>query len=151
MALALALTAPLPLQADLQKRQSPKQQAMGNEPVHQVHQFFAQFPKISGTPSSATNNRAPSHRFTPAEDIGSLSAPLALPAPLASQGLKRSAAFLERFTGINPLSLRIIEKHQFFLFMDMRAEFQWASFKMTNATWHQAAEVFNQRLTLVDC
>jgi hypothetical protein len=35
---------------------------------------------------------------------------------------------------------------EFFLFMDMRAEHQWASFNMTSRKWVAATSAYNERL-----
>jgi hypothetical protein len=71
---------------------------------------------------------------------------LPLPSSAAEKQLTRSQIIFSISTQINPLSLLIQGDTEFFLFMDMRSEFQWASFSMTSRKWVVATETYNHRL-----
>ena len=60
--------------------------------------------------------------------------------------LTRSQLIFSIATSIDPHSLAIERKDEFFLFMDMRAEDQWASFSMTCRKWVNATNIFNTQL-----
>ncbi|KAG2101368.1 uncharacterized protein F5147DRAFT_548300, partial [Suillus discolor] len=49
-------------------------------------------------------------------------------------------------TGIDPRSLAMQDSDEFYLFMDMRAEFKWLSYQMTSKRWALATEEYNLRL-----
>ncbi|CAA7261854.1 unnamed protein product [Cyclocybe aegerita] len=78
------------------------------------------------------------------ETLDSLTAPLSKPP--AQSNLTRSQLLFSVATSINPLSLSIKGKSEFFLFMDMRAEFQWVTFSMTSQKWVSATQLFNSCL-----
>jgi hypothetical protein len=72
-----------------------------------------------------------------------------LSTPLQSpdlQGLTRSQRLFSIATHTDIRSLSISGSPEFFLFMDMRAEKGWASFKMTPRAWVAAANEYNTRL-----
>jgi hypothetical protein len=75
--------------------------------------------------------------------IARLCAPLKLPDP--SQ-LTRSQRLFSIATDTDVRTLVIKEPHEFFLFMNIRAERQWASFNMTPRKWVSATEHYNLRL-----
>ena len=74
---------------------------------------------------------------------------LNLPKPNLS-GQMRSQRLFSVATGIDPRSLRISndpsEVTEFFLFMQLREERQWASFRMTPFNWLCATSLFNTKL-----
>ncbi|KAG0692816.1 hypothetical protein DFH29DRAFT_1043843 [Suillus ampliporus] len=61
-------------------------------------------------------------------------------------GQTPSQLFFSIATGIDPRSLTIRDSDEFYLFMDMRAEFKWLSYQMTSKRWVLAAEDYNHRL-----
>jgi hypothetical protein len=75
-----------------------------------------------------------------------LQQPLALPPALREKGLTRTQLLFSERTTIHPDALHIRNGNEFFLFMDMRIEFQWTSFGMTAAKWVPATETYNNRL-----
>ena len=58
----------------------------------------------------------------------------------------RSQQLFLAATGIHPDSLMIKGADEFFLFMDMCAEFQWVSYEMTSRKWVDAMEQYNHQL-----
>jgi hypothetical protein len=71
-----------------------------------------------------------------------------LPKPVASNGekLTRSQVFYSLATNTDISSLSVGRGAEFFLFMNMRAEFQWVSYNMTSQKWVLAAKEYNRRL-----
>ena len=69
-----------------------------------------------------------------------------LPLPVRHPELTRSQLIFSISTSIDPRSLAIERKDEFFLFMEMRAEHQWASFSMTCRKWVTATSSFNTQL-----
>lgn len=61
-------------------------------------------------------------------------------------GLTPSQQVFSISTGLNPLSMVIAGGDEFFLFMNLRAEHQWASHSMTPRKWVQAAGIYNTEL-----
>ncbi|KAG1776098.1 hypothetical protein EV702DRAFT_1269133 [Suillus placidus] len=61
-------------------------------------------------------------------------------------GQTRSQRLFSIATGINPHSLTIQHSDEFYLFMNMRAEFKWLSYQMTSKRWVQATEEYNCHL-----
>ncbi|KAI0368260.1 hypothetical protein BV20DRAFT_1037239 [Pilatotrama ljubarskyi] len=49
-------------------------------------------------------------------------------------------------TGLNPASFSIEAGDEFFLFMDLRAKHQWASYAMTPQKWVEAASIYDTKL-----
>ncbi|THG92922.1 hypothetical protein EW026_g8156 [Hermanssonia centrifuga] len=77
-----------------------------------------------------------------------------LPAPAddttngsGSDGLTRSERLFAIHTGINPLSLKISSDSEFYTFMDLRFEEEWASYKMMSRKYVEATDLYNIRLT----
>jgi hypothetical protein len=62
------------------------------------------------------------------------------------QGLTRSERLFSTMTKTNIQSLLINDSAEFFLFMDMRAEKGWASFKMNPRLWVIATNEYNLQL-----
>jgi hypothetical protein len=77
--------------------------------------------------------------------LARLSTPLTLP-PGPPQ-LTRSQRVFALTTRIDPRSLILKDASEFYLFMEMRAEMQWVSFKMTGPKWVTATLEYNRRLT----
>ena len=63
-----------------------------------------------------------------------------------ADGLTRSQRLFSLATNIDPRSLTIQENVEFYLFMDMRAEFKWISHEMSPKRWVDATAEFNRRL-----
>lgn len=70
------------------------------------------------------------------------------PLPLIDSDLTRCQQFFSRFSGMDVRALSIIGSDEFFLFMDLRAENEWATFRMTPRKWVHATEEFNKRLEI---
>ena len=60
--------------------------------------------------------------------------------------LTRSQLIFSLATQTDPRTLTIQRGDEFFLFMDLRAEHQWASYKMTSHKWILATKAYNLRL-----
>lgn len=69
-----------------------------------------------------------------------------LPLPQDGKKLTRSQRLFSAFTGISAESLTISDDAEFFLFMEMRTEFQWATNNMTPIMLTQATAEYNKRL-----
>ncbi len=61
-------------------------------------------------------------------------------------GLTRSQQVFSRLTALDPRSLRIETSTECFFFMDLRAERQWASFKMNAYRWASATKDHNRQI-----
>jgi hypothetical protein len=61
-------------------------------------------------------------------------------------GQTRSQRLFSISTGIDPRSLTFQSSDEFYMFMDMRAEFKWLSYQMTSKRWVLATEEYNCRL-----
>jgi hypothetical protein len=61
-------------------------------------------------------------------------------------GQTRSQRLFSIATGIDPRSLTFKNSDEFYLFMNMRAEFKWLSYQMTSKRWVLATEEYNRRL-----
>lgn len=66
---------------------------------------------------------------------------------LPGSDLTPSQALFSKLTELDARCLRIERGDEFYVFMDLRAELQWASFKMNAFKWVQATEEYNKRLT----
>ncbi|KAJ3554298.1 hypothetical protein NM688_g3185 [Phlebia brevispora] len=147
----------------------PAQSAVSGSKQTELHSFFASQGKVSNTAqcdSSMQIGLAKTAKPTCNQTaiIGSsgklqalqlaqqdiLKLTQKLPLPNASAGLTRSQAFFTRLTAIDVRALKIDGSSEFFLFMDMREEFQWASFHMNPFKWVRAAHKFNGRLTALN-
>jgi hypothetical protein len=81
--------------------------------------------------------------------LDALRRPLPLPLSLRNKGLTRSQLIFSIGTAIDPRALQITGDEEFYLFMDMRAEYQWTSFGMTASKWAPAAKLYNSRLEAI--
>jgi hypothetical protein len=61
-------------------------------------------------------------------------------------GMTRSQHFFTIAMRIDARAMQILGNIKFHLFMDMREEFAWISFKMTPKQWALATETYNTRL-----
>ncbi|KAG2113704.1 hypothetical protein DEU56DRAFT_692292, partial [Suillus clintonianus] len=61
-------------------------------------------------------------------------------------GMTRSQHFFTIATRIDARAMQITGDTEFHLFMAMREEFKWVSFKMTPRQWVLATETYNLRL-----
>ncbi|KAG2159435.1 uncharacterized protein EDB93DRAFT_1075128, partial [Suillus bovinus] len=61
-------------------------------------------------------------------------------------GMTRSQHFFTIATRIDAHAMQISGNTEFHLFMDMRAEFAWISFKMMPKQWVVATETYNNHL-----
>ncbi|TFY52964.1 hypothetical protein EVG20_g10326 [Dentipellis fragilis] len=103
-----------------------------------INTFFPPQPKCAAAATRGTSSSIPAALTTP------------VPAPVPLKGLSRSEALFALTTGIHPHALRISSNDEFFLFMDMRDEHQWASFSMNSQLWVAATEEYNMRLLAKD-
>jgi hypothetical protein len=94
---------------------------------------------------------------TPKDSIASVSIapppstdPFQLPVGANLQGLTKSQRLFSVATRIDVRSLTISTDDEFYLFMAMRAERGWASFKMTAHKWVTETDLYNTRLEEVD-
>ena len=63
-------------------------------------------------------------------------------------GLTCSQHLFSLATNIDARALVIQESGEFYLFMDMRAEFKWVSHEMTSKQWVEATVEYNQHLVV---
>ncbi|KAG2738225.1 hypothetical protein P692DRAFT_201842822 [Suillus brevipes Sb2] len=79
---------------------------------------------------------------------GTSNSPQSDPPVLASTvaGQTRSQRLFSISTGIHPRSLTFQNSDEFYLFMEMRAEFKWLSYQMTSKRWVMATEEYNHCL-----
>lgn len=66
---------------------------------------------------------------------------------VGSSALTPSQALFSRLTELDIRCLRIGQGVEFFIFMDLRAELGWASFKMNAFKWVNATQEYNNKLT----
>ncbi|THG93316.1 hypothetical protein EW026_g7888 [Hermanssonia centrifuga] len=83
----------------------------------------------------------------PATNAKELCVPLPLP---PSSKLTRSQLLFNILTGVDHRALIITGDVEFFLFMDLRKEFQWASFRMTPRGYVEATQLYNEQLERVN-
>lgn len=76
-------------------------------------------------------------------ELSSLTRPLP---PPTTAGLTRSQLLFSIGTDMDVRSLVVQGDVEFYLFMEMRAEFQWTSFAMTSQKWVSATHIYNERL-----
>ena len=91
--------------------------------------------------SSATVYPQHAQKLTTASTEASLMLPR-----FCVNGLTRSQRLFSLATNIDPRSLLIQGDSEFFLFMDMRAEFKWISHEMTPKRWVEATAEYNKRM-----
>ena len=126
------------------------------------HSMSAQPSAPAGTPRHTTNSNKP---FPTADGLTtnpstmamvtvchqraltttSTDSPLMLPR-VSVDGLTRSQRLFSLTTNIDPRSLLIQGDNEFYLFMDMRADFKWVSHEMTPKRWVNATGEYNKRL-----
>lgn len=75
--------------------------------------------------------------------VETLNCPLKLP---PASKLTRSQHLFTIRTLMDPRMLAIKENMEFYMFMDMRAEFKWYSLSMTSQKWVSATRLYNERL-----
>ena len=73
-----------------------------------------------------------------------------VPLPPDGAGLTRSQRLFTISTGVRVDSLTIARGDEFFLFMKLRAQHQWASFRMTAPKWVEATKAYNAELELAN-
>lgn len=101
--------------------------------------------EVSKLPSmSARPSQAPTTEPQPTVDVSTLHIRPEL------QNMTRSQRLFSIMTGIDARSLTISSKDEFFLFMDLRAERQWASFRMNPNKLVAETNEFNKRLDQIN-
>jgi hypothetical protein len=110
-----------------------------------LNQFFNAHSQTMPVPSTAISSF--DSGVQPHQALIHLSTPLKL---TDSSKLTRSQCLFAVATRTDPRSMAIKEDYEFFLFMDMRAEFQWASFNMTSRKWVMATQAYNTRLEAIN-
>ena len=69
--------------------------------------------------------------------------PICLPVPTIS-GTTRSQILISLVTGLDPRSLKFSNNDdEFYLFMELRAEYKWVTYNMSALNWVEAASIFN--------
>ncbi|KAJ3550924.1 hypothetical protein NM688_g4971 [Phlebia brevispora] len=113
---------------------------------HQREAKLAECHLASNTPASIPSFAPASTPFTfkRSRDIRDLM--IKLP-QMQGSNLTPSQALFSSLTELDIRCLRIQQGNEFFMFMDLRARFQWASFKMNAFKWVSAAEEYNKALT----
>ncbi|KAG6379440.1 hypothetical protein JVT61DRAFT_11910 [Boletus reticuloceps] len=66
-------------------------------------------------------------------------------------GLTHSQRLFSLATNIDACALVIMESSEFYLFMDMRAEFKWVSHEMMSKRWVEATAEYNKCLVANFC
>ncbi|KAF9032463.1 hypothetical protein BDZ89DRAFT_1063369 [Hymenopellis radicata] len=124
----------------------------GSSSIGPIYSFFSRqaappevvLPAATSTISTSTRKQTSST----SERLSTLQN--SLPPPKFSPGrnkqLTRSQLLLMHHTNIDPRSLSVSSPSEFYLFMDLRAEHQWASFSMSPAKWKDATRLYNQAL-----
>lgn len=113
-----------------------------------VHTFF-KFQPSSGHNSEkkAKGNLTVGNKGVPGHSEHSTESSLMQPLPLPpTAGLTRSQVLFSIGTAMDVRSLAVQGDIEFYLFMEMRAEFQWTSFAMTSQKWVSATHIYNERL-----
>ena len=120
-----------------------------------VHTFFRFQPPPASTSTNKQSNQpriskvaGPGQAQRAAATVNDMSINLLTrPLPLPSHSkLTRTQLVFSVATSIDPRMLRINGDTEFYLFMDMRAEFQWTSFAMSSQKWASATHIYNSRL-----
>ncbi|KAG2059579.1 hypothetical protein BDR06DRAFT_1066230, partial [Suillus hirtellus] len=86
------------------------------------------------------------HRIAPALALAT-QLPPDLPSAGINNAITRSQHLFSIATGIDPRSLTFQNSDEFYLFMNMQAEFKWVSYQMTSKCWVLAMEEYNRCLT----
>ncbi|KAJ6456223.1 hypothetical protein C8R47DRAFT_1203691 [Mycena vitilis] len=108
--------------------------------------LYSLFTRPASVASRVSTTPAPPHSRT-LLSIADLDTPLAQ--PIRQPGLPKltpSQQLFSKLTGINPRALKVGDGAEFYLLMNMRAEFQWKSFEMTPKRWVEATVEYNARL-----
>lgn len=90
---------------------------------------------------------------SPCHKLGEAQLADVLPLPCGPdrlQGLTRSQLLFTLATRIDPRSLNIGRDKEYFIFMELRAKHQWATFRMTSKDYVKATELYNDTLE-ADC
>lgn len=103
----------------------------------------------STTPSITVHSFFASKRLANNADKPTTAITAAVPLPDAT-GLTRSQRLFSISTGIHIQSLRIGRGPEFFLFMKLRSQHKWASFKMTPSKWVEATKLYNSEAVKLD-
>ncbi|KAG2351926.1 hypothetical protein BDR07DRAFT_1385102 [Suillus spraguei] len=96
-----------------------------------------------GITSASINNSITASTRTTSTSINNSITPSAR---ISSAGQTPSQRLFSIATGIDPHSLTIKDSDEFYLFMDMWAEFKWLSYQMTSRRWVLATEEYNLHL-----
>jgi hypothetical protein len=107
-----------------------------------AHSFFA-------TKQAATSN---THQQTVVTSAARSAPDYAarVPLPQDDAGLTRSQRLFTVSTGVHVDSLTIGCGDEFFIFMKLRAQHKWASFRMTPLRWVEATKLYNAELESVN-
>ncbi|KAI0684783.1 hypothetical protein BC835DRAFT_1292151, partial [Cytidiella melzeri] len=73
-----------------------------------------------------------------------------LPLPDDMLGLTRSARLFKIHTGIDPTALKIGGGAEYYLFMDLRQQHQWASHRMNSHSYVEAVQLYNDALAIAN-
>ncbi|KAI1797610.1 hypothetical protein LXA43DRAFT_1126227, partial [Ganoderma leucocontextum] len=95
--------------------------------VRRLPSFFSQC-RLDGTPDPSAT-------------------PICLPVPIIS-GTTRSQVIISLITGLDPRSLAFpkSDSEEFYLFMDLRARYNWVTYNMSALGWVEAASIYNRAL-----
>ncbi|KAI5980893.1 hypothetical protein EDD15DRAFT_2183076, partial [Pisolithus albus] len=115
-------------------------------------------PKLLDQPANPSSQTSPAMATTPADNTSATQRrsrnvpgsgqPDSLTATACIAGKTRSQQIFSIATGIPPESLTVNGEDEFYLFMEMRAEFGWLSYQMTSRKWVDATNEYNRRLVL---
>lgn len=126
---------------DLKCNRVMMQVASGTTESRQLDSYFKPF--HSGSEAHSDNRSYVQPPESTDLLLAKLSTPLSLP---DGDRLTRSERLFSIATHTDVRSMALKGDDEFFLFMDMRAEKQWASFNMTSRKWVAATQEFNARL-----
>ncbi|KAE9405193.1 hypothetical protein BT96DRAFT_1015845 [Gymnopus androsaceus JB14] len=116
-----------------------------------VHPFFMKRAPPSPSPTATGSQVIKTTISATNSSLATLSvltSPLLRPVEDKQPSLTGSQMLFASCTGINPKSLELIGDIEYHLFMDMRVEFQWVSYRMTPRRWADATEAYNGRLKI---
>ena len=104
-----------------------------------VHHFFT-----TKRPAVNTDKQKSATTIQPSSDYKTR-----VPLP-DTASLTRSQRLFTISTGIHIDSLKIGRNDEFFIFMRLRAQYKWASFKMSPLKWVEATKLYNSALESAD-
>jgi hypothetical protein len=107
-----------------------------------VHSFF--------TTKQATTSNTPVQKVATSAGQSAPNYAARVPLPQDDAGLTRSQRLFTISTGVHVDSLAIGRGDEFFVFMKLRAQHKWASFRMTPLKWVKATKVYNAELESVN-